>query len=330
MSSAYVMQHQQHHYNNHSSMYSVGGSALMGHGSVAPLETAAYSGYNGNASNGATGMGVSGGLCYGYGTDTGSSEGYHSPGPVSSPESYYNQTSPAEYSPERSPYTNYGYCNAASTSLTRTATSSTSNGCYDPYYNYTTNCFKTASPTVPRYSMTNNSSTNISNEHGLPTDYVKSEDSAGLDQPKGSSYCSSSSHMSSPLISRTVTDTGSNCQPAVQPHQHHGPYYNPYTKPTVGIRDHSSPAHSSGSSLSPTPSQSSDHSIVTVQPEVVKKRRLAANARERRRMNSLNDAFDRLRDVVPSLGNDRKLSKFETLQMAQTYIAALNELLSRE
>lgn len=64
--------------------------------------------------------------------------------------------------------------------------------------------------------------------------------------------------------------------------------------------------------------------------EVMKKRRLAANARERRRMNSLNDAFDRLRDVVPSLGNDRKLSKFETLQMAQTYISALYELLQRE
>ncbi|XP_017791562.1 PREDICTED: uncharacterized protein LOC108573574 [Habropoda laboriosa] len=64
--------------------------------------------------------------------------------------------------------------------------------------------------------------------------------------------------------------------------------------------------------------------------EVLRKRRLAANARERRRMNSLNDAFDRLREVVPSLGNDRKLSKFETLQMAQTYIAALYELLQRE
>lgn len=63
--------------------------------------------------------------------------------------------------------------------------------------------------------------------------------------------------------------------------------------------------------------------------EIVKKRRLAANARERRRMNSLNDAFERLREVVPSLGSDRKLSKFETLQMAQTYIGALAELLLR-
>jgi len=62
-------------------------------------------------------------------------------------------------------------------------------------------------------------------------------------------------------------------------------------------------------------------------PEVKKKRRLAANARERKRMNGLNDAFERLREHIPDLGNDRKLSKFETLQMAQTYIQALREIL---
>ncbi|XP_053639888.1 transcription factor Atoh1-like [Cherax quadricarinatus] len=65
----------------------------------------------------------------------------------------------------------------------------------------------------------------------------------------------------------------------------------------------------------------------TVGREVLRKRRLAANARERRRMNGLNDAFDRLREVIPALSGDQKLSKFETLQMAQTYIAALAELL---
>lgn len=61
--------------------------------------------------------------------------------------------------------------------------------------------------------------------------------------------------------------------------------------------------------------------------EIVKTRRVQANARERRRMHGLNDAFERLREVVPCLGSDRKLSKFETLQMAQTYISALQELL---
>ncbi|KAK5640518.1 hypothetical protein RI129_011329 [Pyrocoelia pectoralis] len=65
-------------------------------------------------------------------------------------------------------------------------------------------------------------------------------------------------------------------------------------------------------------------------PTILKRRRLAANARERRRMNGLNEAFDRLRKVIPSLDADHKLSKFETLQMAQTYISALRKLLDDE
>lgn len=64
-----------------------------------------------------------------------------------------------------------------------------------------------------------------------------------------------------------------------------------------------------------------------VSPLVMRRRRLAANARERRRMQNLNKAFDRLRTYLPSLGSDRQLSKYETLQMAQTYITALYELL---
>lgn len=64
-----------------------------------------------------------------------------------------------------------------------------------------------------------------------------------------------------------------------------------------------------------------------VTPDVMKKRRLAANARERRRMNNLNDAYEKLRDVLPNLGPDKKLSKFETLQMAQTYMNTLKEIL---
>ena len=64
-----------------------------------------------------------------------------------------------------------------------------------------------------------------------------------------------------------------------------------------------------------------------VNSTVVRKRRLAANARERRRMQNLNKAFDKLRTYLPSLGNDRQLSKYETLQMAQSYITALYDLL---
>ena len=64
--------------------------------------------------------------------------------------------------------------------------------------------------------------------------------------------------------------------------------------------------------------------------DILKGRRQAANARERRRMNSLNVAFDKLRGVIPSLSNDRQLSKYETLQMAQTYINALQDILVKE
>ena len=59
---------------------------------------------------------------------------------------------------------------------------------------------------------------------------------------------------------------------------------------------------------------------------VRKRRRLAANARERRRMDNLNRAFDKLRSVLPQ-SEDRQLSKYDTLQMAQTYITTLDELL---
>lgn len=72
---------------------------------------------------------------------------------------------------------------------------------------------------------------------------------------------------------------------------------------------------------------SKDASALPASPTVMKKRRLAANARERRRMNGLNEAFDKLRDVVPPMGDEHKLSKFETLQMAQSYIRALCNLL---
>lgn len=66
-----------------------------------------------------------------------------------------------------------------------------------------------------------------------------------------------------------------------------------------------------------------------ISPMVWKKRRLAANARERKRMENLNDAFDRLRQYLPKLENDQKLSKHETLQMAQTYISELDQLLKK-
>jgi hypothetical protein len=65
-------------------------------------------------------------------------------------------------------------------------------------------------------------------------------------------------------------------------------------------------------------------------PGIMRHRRDAANARERKRMNGLNDAFERLREVVPNLNSDQKMSKIETLLMAQTYIRALARLIEAE
>lgn len=45
-------------------------------------------------------------------------------------------------------------------------------------------------------------------------------------------------------------------------------------------------------------------------------------------MQGLNTAFDSLRKVVPQWGEDKKLSKYETLQMALSYIMALNRILT--
>lgn len=95
----------------------------------------------------------------------------------------------------------------------------------------------------------------------------------------------------------------------------------------------SSVASTSTSSYTTVTAQKSGKKVkncgsMKVTPDVMKKRRLAANARERRRMNSLNDAYEKLRDVLPNFGPDKKLSKHETLEMAKTYMAELKSILS--
>lgn len=56
-------------------------------------------------------------------------------------------------------------------------------------------------------------------------------------------------------------------------------------------------------------------------------RRLESNERERMRMHSLNDAFQDLREVIPHVNLDRKLSKIETLTLAKNYIKALTNVI---
>jgi Helix-loop-helix DNA-binding domain len=62
-------------------------------------------------------------------------------------------------------------------------------------------------------------------------------------------------------------------------------------------------------------------------PRVVK-RRCTANKKERRRTQSINTAFSSLREHIPGIPGDTKLSKIKTLKHAIAYINHLMEMLS--
>ena len=52
--------------------------------------------------------------------------------------------------------------------------------------------------------------------------------------------------------------------------------------------------------------------------------------RERRRMQSINDAFEGLRAHIPALPFEKRLSKVDTLKLAIRYIEFLSEILKSD
>ncbi|KAF7643807.1 hypothetical protein LDENG_00232950 [Lucifuga dentata] len=58
--------------------------------------------------------------------------------------------------------------------------------------------------------------------------------------------------------------------------------------------------------------------------------RQAANVRERRRMQSINDAFEGLRSHIPTLPYEKRLSKVDTLRLAIGYINFLAEMVQSD
>ncbi|GFO38002.1 hlh transcription factor fer3-like 116 [Plakobranchus ocellatus] len=56
--------------------------------------------------------------------------------------------------------------------------------------------------------------------------------------------------------------------------------------------------------------------------------RRAANVRERRRMYSLNEAFDCLRQRIPTFAYEKRLSRIETLRLAMAYISFMSGIVS--
>lgn len=73
-------------------------------------------------------------------------------------------------------------------------------------------------------------------------------------------------------------------------------------------------ARAEGGRRRPGPSSRRESSI---------QRRLESNERERQRMHKLNNAFQALREVIPHVRADKKLSKIETLTLAKNYIKSL-------
>ncbi|EFN67759.1 Heart- and neural crest derivatives-expressed protein 2 [Camponotus floridanus] len=60
------------------------------------------------------------------------------------------------------------------------------------------------------------------------------------------------------------------------------------------------------------------------------KRRNTANKKERRRTQSINNAFSDLRDCIPNVPADTKLSKIKTLRLAASYIGYLMAVLESD
>jgi hypothetical protein len=67
------------------------------------------------------------------------------------------------------------------------------------------------------------------------------------------------------------------------------------------------------------------HRSPTELSRVKKVRRAKANDRERVRMQTLNQALEKLRTVLPAFPDETKLTKIETLRFANNYIWALKE-----
>lgn len=62
----------------------------------------------------------------------------------------------------------------------------------------------------------------------------------------------------------------------------------------------------------------------------VVKRRSTANKKERRRTQSINTAFMDLRECIPNVPPDTKLSKIKTLRLATSYISYLLKVLETD
>ncbi|XP_046625495.1 heart- and neural crest derivatives-expressed protein 1-like [Neodiprion virginianus] len=161
----------------------------------------------------------------------------------------------------------------------------------------------------------------------------------GVQEPSHYSPSSHSSHYSK----STTTTTTTNHHHHNHHHHHHHQQYNAHQM-TSGSGHQSYPglmyqacqtesatrqSEFLGGSLQPSDHLQRVHDVregMVVRP----KRRNTANKKERRRTQSINNAFADLRDCIPNVPTDTKLSKIKTLRLAASYIGYLMAVLDSD
>lgn len=98
-------------------------------------------------------------------------------------------------------------------------------------------------------------------------------------------------------------------------------------RPTPYERSPSASASTCTSSDESNSEADHDGTTTTTKTHHRRQKRMAANSRERKRMHTVNSAFDQLRELVPTYPSNRKLSKIDTLRLACTYISDLTALI---
>nr|CAH7716388.1 unnamed protein product [Callosobruchus chinensis] len=118
---------------------------------------------------------------------------------------------------------------------------------------------------------------------------------------------------------------------------HHLPYHPTHKGPPQGICSspvnvYMHPYRTACAAMIPEMDDGSSMTVGTTYSETytvvpVVKKRSTANKKERRRTQSINNAYADLRDCIPNVPADTKLSKIKTLRLATSYISYLTRAL---
>ncbi|GJQ65817.1 hypothetical protein Trydic_g11971 [Trypoxylus dichotomus] len=141
-------------------------------------------------------------------------------------------------------------------------------------------------------------------------------DGSSIGPNEESNFWSSSPRSDSPSPSGPVQS------PVVGPYQ----IYTPISYPS---NEHCHSQYKSGYNIVPVSSENDMERLPTPYIRVVK-RRNTANKKERRRTQSINNAYADLRDCIPNVPADTKLSKIKTLRLATSYISYLTGVLETD